>query len=361
MEKVYDMHVHYLMSIPLEETIEIFKQEFLATGTEKYNFLSCCHHADHGTLEFAEVQNLKGLFLKKVFAPNGYAYAHLEHPLNVVECSNKELSQLYLKQAQEYYAAGYDGMKMLEGYPSNRKIMKRTLCDGVYDKYYSFLEENQIPVTMHVANPEENWDITKAGEYAIKMGRVYDKTYPTRLELLSEVENILKKHPKLKFSLAHFGFMSYDIEQAKRWLDYENTTFDLTPGGEQLLKMRENWSTWEKFFVEYQDRIIYGSDFYAFPKDENWSVNFQRRPKFIRQFFETDTDHDYGGRKFTGVKLDEKILEKIYFKNVKAFWGEPKKINLQYMQEKAEALLKVENHHDEYAKHDLEYILNAIK
>ena len=36
--------------------------------------------------------------------------------------------------------------------------MKRPLNHTVYDRYYSFLEENNIPVTMHVANPENFWN-----------------------------------------------------------------------------------------------------------------------------------------------------------------------------------------------------------
>ena len=136
--------------------------------------------------------------------------------------------------------------------------------------------------------------------------------------------------------------------------------FDLTPGGEQLLKMRENWSQWEKIFVDHQDCIIFGTDYYALPKDENWAVNFQRRPKFLRQFFETDTEYDYAGNLFKGVKMDERILDKIYTKNVKSFWGEPKKINLEYLKNKAEGLLKVENHDWKYAKYDLEYILKTL-
>ena len=108
-----------------------------------------------------EMQNMHMLFLKHAFSPNVYAFSGLEHPLNVAEMDSEELSKEYLHQAEEYANVGYDGMKMFEGYPSMRKVMKRTLCDKVYDRYYSFLEENNIAVTMHVANPEGNWDIRK--------------------------------------------------------------------------------------------------------------------------------------------------------------------------------------------------------
>lgn len=361
-QRHFEAHIHHLNEMPIEEAIHIFKMEFPVLKAERQAFMSIPN--DCGSemqFYFDEMQNIRMLFLKYAFSPTAYAFAGLEHPVNVAELDDEYLSKLYLRQAEEYALNGYDGMKMLEGYPSLRKVMKRTLCDKVYDRYYSFLEENNIPVTMHVANPEENWDISKADAYAIKKGRVYDNTYPTRLELLDEAEGIVKKHPKLKLALAHFGFMSYDIEQAKRWLDYENTMFDLTPGGEQLLNMRNDWSAWEKFFVEYQDRIIYGTDLYAFFLGENWETSFLRRPKFLRDFFETDTENDYAGKAFRGVNMDRKILQKIYWDNAMKAFGEPKKINVEYLVQKAEELLQKPNKRAKYADHDLEYILKTIK
>ncbi|MBQ8374070.1 MAG: amidohydrolase family protein [Clostridia bacterium] len=361
MKKVFDGHIHHLFEMPIEEAIRIFKLEFPVTGTKRQAFMSIPNNVSpEREFYLDEMQNIRMLYLKNAFSPTAYAFAGLEHSLDVVERDSEALSKEYLRQAEEYASVGYDGMKMLEGYPSLRKVMKRTLCDKVYDRYYSFLEENGIPVTMHVANPEENWDIKSANEYAIKMGRVYDHTYPTRLQLLDEVDGIMKKHPKLRFALAHFGFMSYDIEQAKRWLDYENTVFDLTPGGEQLLKMGKEWDKWSKFFEEYQDRIIYGSDYYAFPQDEKWEENFLRRPKFLCEFFETDTQHEYNGRLFRGVKLDETILQKIYWDNGMRWFGEPKKIDLEYLAKKAEELLRKTNKRAEFADIDLKYILRNI-
>ena len=362
MKKVFDAHVHHLFEMPIEEAVRIFKLEFPVTGTEKQAFMSIPNDVT-AVKEFYldEMQNMRMLFLKYAFSPNAYAFSGLEHPLNVAEMDSEYLSKEYLRQVEEYASVGYDGMKMLEGYPSMRKAMKRTLCDKVYDRYYSFLEENSIPVTMHVANPEENWDIKNADGYAIQMGRVYDNTYPTRSQLLNEVDGIMKKHPKLRLALAHFGFMSYDIEQAQRWVEeYEHTMFDLTPGGEQLLNMLNNWDEWLKFFEKHQDRIIYGTDYYAFPQDEKWEENFQRRPKFLHEFFETDTDHEYVGKPFHGVNLNEKIMQKIYWDNATNWFGSPKKIDLVYMQNKAEELLKKPNKRAEFANHDLEYILKNV-
>ena len=83
MEKVFDSHVHYSFEIALEETIAIFREEFAATGTEKYAFMSLPHHAkEYGLgVTFDDMQNIKGLYLKHAFSPNAYCFAGLEHPL----------------------------------------------------------------------------------------------------------------------------------------------------------------------------------------------------------------------------------------------------------------------------------------
>ncbi len=361
MSKLFDGHVHYSFEIPLEETIEIFREEFAATDTVKYAFMALPHHATEYGLDvaFDDMQNLKGLYLKRAFSPNAYCFAGLEHPLG--ETDKKKYAANLLKQAETYAAAGYDGMKMLEGYPSMRKAMKLALCDEVYDPYYSFLEENGIPITMHIANPAENWDPMSVSEYARSVGRYCDHTFPTKAQLHAEVDEIMRKHPRLKLMLAHFGFLTYDINQARRWLDeHENTLLDMTPGGEQYFNMAKNWDEWHDFFVQYQDRIVYGSDFYAFPKDEKWEENFKRRTNFVRQFLQTDTEHLYIDTKFRGVALEENICQKLLYENGVRVFGAPKAIDAAFIRQTAQALLEKNEHKDPYATTDLHFILKNV-
>jgi hypothetical protein len=158
------------------------------------------------------------------------------------------------------------------------------------------------------------------------------------------------------------GFLGDDIEEAKRWLAYPNTMFDLTPGGEQLLIMRENWEVWHKFFLEYQDRIMYGTDLRAFPCEpkEKWIEDVQRRPAFLRQFFETDTEHVYGESIFKGVKIEKEIRDKLYYKNAERFLGKRREINYKYMNEQAQQLLQETQKVDDYADSDLQYIISGF-
>ncbi len=364
MEKVFDVHIHYTHELPLERMIEIFGKEFAETKTEKGCFLSIPqdYNSQRGAVDYAETQNIKGLYLKRAFAPNFYAFAGLVHPQNHTD--EKAIAKDFLKQAETYFSVGYDGMKMLEGYPSLLKAWGVPLDSKIYDDYYAFMEANCYPIIMHIANPNENWDIAKADAYAIKAGRVYDNTYPTKDEITAQTFGIMKKFPKLNLILAHCGFFSMEKENAERFLgEYENTALDITPGGEQLLNMGREWDYWLSFIQRYQSRIFYGTDFYAFPDDdqERWKISFWRRPRLIREFFETDTEHDYAGTPFCGVKLDASLRKKIYWENAERLLGKPKKIDLNYMITEAHRLLTLPNKQAAYADVDLEYIVKKIK
>ena len=355
MEKVFDLHIHYTFKLPLEETIAIFKEEFAATGTEKYCFLSLPHEVEDDIVVYDELQNIKSLYLKQVFFPNAYAFAGLVHPNE--HTNVKAIAQNFLQQAKDYLANGYDGIKMLEGYPSLLKAWQIPLDSPVYDAFYSFMEEKGYPILMHLANPKENWDIETASIDAIQAGRIYDESFPTKEEITAQIFRVLVKFPKLKLILAHFGFMSYDIFEAQRFLSFPNTFFDITPGGEQLINMQKKWETWLPFWEKYQNRILYGTDFYAFPKDENWEIAFHRRPDFLRRFLETDKQHQYLGEAFYGINLNKKIRDKIYRENFLSLLGTPKEIKKSYMRTTANELLALEGKKSKYANDDLEYII----
>ena len=316
MEKVFEIHAHTRFEkLTIPQIKEILQREMEWTGTDKICLLSLVHNGDHHAMTTDRTQNVKNLFLKHEFGERGYAFASLEHPLETVD--KKTWQKSLLEQAKEYHKAGFDGVKMLEGYPSLRKLMGVSLSDEIYDGYYAYMEENRIPIIMHLANPEENWDIRKADKYALQLGRVYDESYPTKQQLQDEVFEILNKFPNLCLTLAHMGFMSHSIEDAERYMSYKNTRLDVTPGGEQLIYMSEHWDIWKGFFEKYQDRILYGTDFYPFcaNTEEERKVAIERRTKLIRQLFETDGNYTYLGMSFKGVLLDKSIREKIYYKN----------------------------------------------
>ena len=335
--KVFEGHLHFTFKVPVRESVEIFKQEFEETGTDKYCFLSI---PSHGAVGNDILQNSKALYYKAMFSPNAYAYAGLEYDYSL---SEKDMQDDLLRQAKEYLSNGFDGFKMLEGMPKYRKFINFPLDDARYDKFYAYMEEQGKPIIMHLAHPRVFWDKEKLDEYWINRGCLYDESFPSFDHLINEAFGILKKFTNINLTLAHWGFLVHNRELMLKFMSYPNTRLDVTPGGEQYFEMIDDDIVWWKSFIEkYADRICYGTDLYQFEKNgvDNWKTAFHRRPDFVRNFFETDTEHFYGNQKFKGIKLDQKYLKKIYRDNLLELLGEPSKINYQYVIDRANELLK---------------------
>ena len=363
MEKVFEAHIHHLLKVPLKRAVEILKKEFEQTGTEGGCFLSVPHEAGpDGIVHTEHLQNLKMLFFKHVFGEDHYAFAGLMHPSDYTD--REAVKKDFLRQAEEYFSVGFDGIKMLEGYPSLLKARGFGLDDEIFDDFYAFMEKNGYPITIHFANPAENWDREKASIHAIRAGRVYDETYPTKDEITAEVFRVLDKFPKLRLAAAHFGFFMGEKENAERFLGaYPNTYFDITPGGEQFFKMLEDWEYWHDFLLRYRNRIFYGTDFYAFSDadEETWKTLFLRRPRLIRQFFETDTEHDYMGKPFCGVALEKELRDLIYRENAKQFLNTRTHVDETYLLREAKRLVPLPDKESPFADEDLAFILDTLK
>lgn len=338
-EKVFDGHVHSLMRVPVRESIDIYQKEFKELGVVKELFASCPLH-EHGNIEMDKLQNVKCLYYKAMFSPNGYAYCGLEHDF---EMPMEQRAEYYLNQAKENLANGYDGYKLLEAMPKYLKKLGYGLTHEVYEPFWAYLEENNVPILIHNAHPKKFWD-SSISDYWKNRGCFYgDGTYPDFYQIVNDMFALLDRHPNLRITLAHMGFLCTDYDLSVKFMSYKNTMLDVTPGGAFLEYLNgDKRQEWIEFIKKYSDRIVYGTDLYNFERLDNadWKRAFHARPDFVRQCFETDTEHVYAGRKFVGMKLPKKYRNKIYRENLIRELGEPKPINFDWAIDKVKELRK---------------------
>ena len=145
----------------------------------------------------------------------------------------------------------------------------------------------------------------------------------------------MKKHTKLRVTLAHYGFTGKRIDQAKRFLDdYEFTAFDTTPACSQYFAFRENADAWRDFLQSHAHKIKYGTDTmnYDWPMEE-----FMIDPMLVRNFYETTDDYLYQGNNAfkgkicRGIDMDKNLLPLIFYENAAREYGEPKPLNLEWI------------------------------
>lgn len=228
---------------------------------------------------------------------------------------------------------GFDGIKMLEGKPQQRKELGLRLDDPIFDPCYGFMEENGVPLTLHLADPDYFWDRDKIPEHAVKRGWFCgDGTYPAYGQFYEEMWGILAKFPRLKLTLAHFGFMAHQKEWAERFLgDYENTALDLTPGGVMFAGFSLDPEYWRAFFIRNRRRIYFGTDTYNDPPLSKEPGSSYGRWKLVRTFLEAGEDFQWPT--VSGVlhpfKLPEDVLRDIYRENaLRRFGAEPRRVVL---------------------------------
>jgi predicted TIM-barrel fold metal-dependent hydrolase len=255
---------------------------------------------------------------------------------------NHRWTDSFPTQLDRLIAIGCDGLKMINGKPNCRKDSGIALDSVIYHAYFRKLADTGFPILWHVNDPEEFWDPAAAPEWARAPGWLYDDSYPTNQSLYDECERVLAAFPGLNIIFAHFYFLSDFLDRAAALLDrYPNVNLDLAPGIEMLHNFSKRPQEARDFFLKYQDRILFGSDFSPrFLLSRIWVV---------RSFLETDeTFHvPTDDRLFwpdhrtmiTGIKLPEPVLRKIYADNFRRLVGpRPKPLNMPLLMEELDRL-----------------------
>ena len=319
MYPAFDSHVHISGRYDdLDGFMADCKRLYEETGVEGY--ATQCTSASKGSSGQCAAQLLaKSMYPGRLLAYGGFVYR-----LDGVPCDRAGM----LAQAKDIYDAGFDGYKMLEGKPTTRKETGIPLDSEIYDDALSFVEEKGMHVLLHVADPYIFWDPALCPESAIKNGWSYvDGTYVEKEALHAEVDRMLAKHPKLKVTLAHFYFLSFDLDRLSRFLDRNPcVSLDVTPNPYMFYDFQKDLARSREFFIKYQDRILYGTDNMVHDGfDGKGGLSMaQKRSADIFRFFEQSDVYEpecWILGPLRGIGLSGEPLKKIYKLNYERLQG----------------------------------------
>ena len=172
-----------------------------------------------------------------------------------------------------------------------------------------------IPIFIHTAEPEEFFQpIDFANERWLELALFNDRRNgpgtgrPTFDELMTERDNLFRKHPKTKFVAAHMGWHANDLGRLGKMLDEMPNLY--TEMGAVLYDIGRQPRAARTFFIKYQDRILFGKD----------SFQPEEYPYYWRVFETSDDYFDYyrgyhAFWKLYGIDLPDAVLKKVYFQN----------------------------------------------
>ena len=171
-----------------------------------------------------------------------------------------------------------------------------------------------IPVLIHSGEPSPFFDpVDKFNERFLharqkpKSFRPPEK-YPSFDTVMNEQYNMFKNNPKTIFINAHMGWMANDLDKLEKHLDSLPNVY--TEIGAMIGELGRQPRRARKFFIDYQDRIMFGKDSY---KKSEFDVYFR--------VLETDDEYfDYyrkrhGLWKMYGLNLPDEVLKKVYYEN----------------------------------------------
>ncbi len=317
---VLDGHIHVWADLDPA----VLQQTLRQTGAHRWNALSLPHvppSAGMGgtlndqALRFKQYSNGRAF----AFGSLDYTRFFLDHTLDADDLA---------AQARELYRRGFDGIKMWEGKPSVYIHLPDHLDGALYAPFFAWMEAQEFPITLHMADPLRFWDPSRAGR---EKWSYIGPAYPTREAMFAETERLLLRHPRLRIIFAHFMFLWDNLPRAARFLDaHPSVMFDLTPGVAGYLELAEDAAAAREFFLRYQDRLIYGTDVGAGPVVDPGAPFVPGRESgqawLVRAFLETDWNgplpagvgvvtNEFTGKHLRGIALPDDALAKIYWRN----------------------------------------------
>lgn len=224
------------------------------------------------------------------------------------------------KRLEESFKAGAKGLKFhkllgLRYRYKDGKLMP--IDDPKLDPVWDMCAKHKRPVVIHIADPaafftpldrfNERWHELNANPGWLFFGA----QFPKRQDLLDQLHRIIEKHPKTTFISTHFGNNAEDIASVAEKLDkYPNMYVDIDA---RISELGRQPYTARKFFLKYQDRIMFGTD--TTPRREAYRIYYRFLETDDEYFDCRESHHLQGFWRIYGIFLPKEVLEKVYRTN----------------------------------------------
>lgn len=339
--KKFNSHVH------LYEENTTFIDQAVEDQFKLLNFIS----SSPGRTETMSVEEQEEVILGQIdsFPENLYFSTTLKDPYafnepNWVDQTIDHLGQSFENGAIAVKIRKSIGMEVKT--PDDEFV---TIDDPKFDPVIDFIAENDITLIGHIGEPKNCWlpveEMTVGGDrqYYSENPQYHMYRHPEYLsheEHIEAVENMLEKHPDVRYVGAHLASLEYDVDELAERLDrFPNMAVDMA---ERISHFQyqavTDWQKVHDFFIKYQDRLIYATDESSFgPKphfgaeltDQSQRTDEQiaesARENWLRhwKFFtsdETMTAPKLEDKEFNGLNLPKEVVDKIYMKNAEQWF-----------------------------------------
>jgi uncharacterized protein len=242
-----------------------------------------------------------------------------------------DFSSKMVAQLDDAVRRGARGLKVLKdlGLGVRDKSGQLVAIDDVrIDPIWEECGRLGIPVAIHSTDPEAFFNpIDKRNErYEELMENptwsFYGPRFPGKQTLLTERNHVFEKHPRTTFVALHVANWPENLDAVSGWLDkYPNMYVEF---GARQAELGRQPRRARKFFLDYQDRIMFGTD--SEPEEQMYA-NYFRWLETADEYFPYWGYPGQGRWNIYGMELPDGVLEKVYHKNAEKIFAQFKGSN----------------------------------
>ena len=230
-----------------------------------------------------------------------------------------DFAQQMVRQIDDAVARGARGLKvtkelgLLVRYKSGKLL---TVDDPHLDPIWAECGRLGIPVAIHVTDPEAFFHPLDATNERFEElidnpdWSFYGPQFPSKESIIEARDRMFAKHPSTTFISLHVG-------NWPEYLDYVSDMLNRHPNvvveiGARVAELGRQPRRARTFFLEYQDRILFGTDFSV---SEEMYRNHFRWLETAVVYFDYWSAPEQGRWKIYGIDLPDEVLEKVYHRN----------------------------------------------
>lgn len=206
--------------------------------------------------------------------------------------------------------------------------------DPKFDPIFQYLAEKNIPVVGHLGEPKNCWlpldEMTTKNDsgYFARNPQYHmylHPEFPSYEEQMAARDRMLAKNPNLIFVGCHLASLEWSVDTLAEFLDrFPNAAVDMAARmGQLFYQTHENREKVRQFFIDYQDRLLYGTDVIDRGQDKE---SFQKdlHETWMRDWEYLVTNNtmtsDLIDEEFNGLQLPKEVINKVYSENFKKWY-----------------------------------------
>ncbi len=210
--------------------------------------------------------------------------------------------------------------------------------DPKFDAVFEFIRQRNKVLIGHLGEPRNCWlpieQMTVNGdkEYFREHPQYYMYQHPempTYEEQMAARDRMLDRNPKIKFMGAHMASLEWSVDRLAAFFDrYPNAVVDLAARmGQVQFQSNQDREKVRRFFIRYQDRLLYGTDTAQNAKDKGQELRREAHETWLRDWRYLNTEETFKDPELDapvhGLGLPRDVVRKIYSANAERWYGNP--------------------------------------